>query len=140
NNLNVDASRIGVIGHSAGAQLAAMMAADPDCTPLASVLLISGIFDLRPLALLPMGHIVALTDAAIVRRNSPIKFRPRAGCRIAVALGANESDEFKRQSVDLAAVWRADPPLIVKDRNHFDVLQGLIDGELLQLALKIAKS
>src|SRR5205814_10346329 len=115
-NLGVDATRLHLVGHSAGAHLAAMMAADPDCPMIASALLISGIFDLRPLALLPMGDVLGLTDTAIVRRNSPINFRPRSGCRIGVALGAAESDEFKRQSADLASVWRADPPLIVKDR------------------------
>ncbi len=138
-NLGVDASRLHVVGHSAGAHLAAMLAADPDSPPIASALLISGVFELKPLALLPMGPILGLTDPAVVRRNSPINFRPRSGCRAAVALGARESDEFKRQSTDLAGVWRTDPPLIVADRNHFDILDGLLDGELLQLALKLAK-
>jgi len=138
-NLGVDASRLHLVGHSAGAHLAAMLAADLDAPPVASALLISGVFELKPLALLPMGPILGLTDPAVVRRNSPINFRPRAGCRIGVALGARESDEFKRQSTDLAATWRADPPLVVAERNHFDIVDSLVDGELLQLALKLAK-
>ena len=138
-NLGVDASRLHLIGHSAGAHLAAMLAADPDSPPIASALLISGVFELKPLALLPMGAILGLTDPAVVRRNSPINFRPRPGCRVGLALGARESDEFKRQSADLAATWRADPPLIVAERTHFDILNGLIEGDLLQLALKLAK-
>jgi len=138
-NLAVDGSRLLVIGHSAGAHLAAMLAADADSPPIASALLISGVFELKPLALLPMGPILGLTDAAIVRRNSPINFRPRPGCRVALALGARESDEFKRQSTDLAGVWRTEPPLIAADRNHFDILDRLVDGDVLQLALKLAK-
>ena len=138
-NLAVDASRLHVIGHSAGAHLAAMLAADLDSPPIASALLISGVFELKPLALLPMGPILGLTDAAVVRRNSPINFRPRPGCRTALALGARESDEFKRQSTDLAGVWRTEPPLVAADRNHFDILDGLVEGEMLQLALKLAK-
>jgi arylformamidase len=138
-NLGVDASRLHVIGHSAGAHLAAMLAADLDSPPIASALLISGIFELKPLALLPMGPILGLTDAAVVHRNSPINFRPRPGCRVGIALGARESDEFKRQSADLAGVWRTDPPLVVADRNHFDILDGLVDGAVLELALKLAK-
>jgi arylformamidase len=138
-NLGVDASRLHVVGHSAGAHLAAMLAADPDAPPIASALLISGVFELKPLALLPMGPILGLADAAVIRRNSPINFRPRPGCRVGIALGARESDEFKRQSTDLAGVWRTSPPLIVADRNHFDILDGLIEGDVLQLALKLAK-
>jgi arylformamidase len=138
-NLGVEASRLHLVGHSAGAHLAAMMAADLDAPPIASALLISGVFELKPLAALPMGPILGLTDHNVVRRNSPINFRPRPGCRIGVTLGARESDEFKRQSTDLAATWRADPPLIVPDRNHFDVLDSLVDGDVLQLALKLAR-
>ncbi len=138
-NLAVDASRLHMIGHSAGAHLAAMLAADPESPPIASALLISGVFELKPLALLPMGPILGLTDAAVVRRNSPINFRPRTGCRVGLALGARESDEFKRQSNDLASVWRSDPPFIAADRNHFDILDGLLEGDVLQLALKLAK-
>lgn len=138
-NLGVEASRLHLVGHSAGAHLAAMLAADPDAPPIASALLISGVFELKPLALLPMGPILGLIDPAVVRRNSPINFRPRPGCRVGVALGARESDEFKRQSTDLAATWRADPPLVVPDRNHFDIVDGLIAGDVLQLALKLAK-
>ena len=96
-------------------------------------------FELKPLALLPMGQILGLTDPAVVRRNSPINFRPRPGCRVGLAVGGRESDEFKRQSTDLAGVWRADPPRIVAERNHFDILDALIEGDLLQLALKLAK-
>ena len=138
-NLGVDASRLHLVGHSAGAHLAAMMAADLDAPPIASALLISGVFELKPLAVLPMGPILGLTEHNIVRRNSPINFRPRPGCRVGVALGARESEEFRRQSADLATTWRAEPPLIVPDRNHFDIVDSLIDGEVLQLALKLAK-
>jgi arylformamidase len=138
-NLSVDASRLHLVGHSAGAHLAAMLAADPDSPPITSALLISGVFELKPLALLPMDRILGLTDPAVVRRNSPINFRPRPGCRVELAVGGRESDEFKRQSADLAATWRADPPRVVAERNHFDILDGLIDGDLLQLALKLAR-
>jgi arylformamidase len=138
-NLGVDTSRLHLVGHSAGAHLAAMMAADLDAPPIASALLISGVFELKPLVVLPMGSILGLTDHNIVRRSSPINFRPRPGCRVGVALGARESEEFKRQSTDLATTWRAEPPLIVPDRNHFDILDSLIDGDVLQLALKLTR-
>jgi hypothetical protein len=49
-----------------------------------------------------------------------------------------ESSEFKRQSRDLAEAWSAPAPLIVPGRNHFDLLDSLIDGDLLNLALATA--
>jgi arylformamidase len=137
--LGVDARSLHLVGHSAGAHLAAMMAADPESPPVASALLISGLFDLQPLALLPMGAVLGLTDAATVRNNSPINARPRPGCRVALAVGALESDEFKRQSDEFAAAWHADPPLVIAGCNHFGVLEHLIEGDLLQRALTLAK-
>ena len=79
-----------------------------------------------------------LRVAALRDRRPLVAAREHLGGQ-AVALGARESDEFERQSTDLAATWRADPPLVVPDRNHFDIVDGLIEGDVLQLALKLAK-
>lgn len=136
--LNIDAARISIAGHSAGAHLAGLMVADTDAPPVHSALLISGIFELAPLALLPMGRILGLSDETTIARLSVSNKPRRPGTRIGLALGALESDEFKRQSNDLSQSWRLDPPLIVADRNHFSILDELIDGQLLALALKIS--
>jgi hypothetical protein len=54
----------------------------------------------------------------------------------ALAVGAAERDEFKRQSEQLASLWHKPPSLIVLD-HHFSMLEGLNGGALLDLALSL---
>jgi arylformamidase len=132
--LGVDASQMHVAGHSAGGHLAAYMAADPLAPPLASAHILSGVVDLEALFHIPMGRVLGLRNIEEARALSPIHMRPRAGTRIAVAVGGAESDEFKRQSVEIAQAWRAPAPLFVAGANHFSLLDSLIDGDLLAQA------
>jgi arylformamidase len=133
-SLGFDASRIHLAGHSAGAHLAAMAASDPHGPRIASALLLSGVFDLEPLRHLPMGAMLGL-DAQCVPALSPL-LRPRPEARIGLALGALETDEFKRQSAEMAARWGAPAPLVVPGRHHFSLLEDLrAQSPLLDLAL-----
>lgn len=135
--LGFDPARIHLAGHSAGAHLAAMAASDPHGPPIMSALLLSGVFDLEPLLHLPMGAILGL-EARNWRGLSPL-LRERPCARIVLALGALETDEFKRQSLDMALNWNAPAPLVVPDRHHFSLLEDLrVDGPLLDLALRTA--
>ena len=134
-NLSIDAGQMHAAGHSAGGHLAAMMACDPAAPPLRSAMLLSGIFDLGALAPIPMGPVLGLSSAAIVKALSPAGRAPRPGTRIATALGALESDEFKRQSEEIAANWSAPPPLHLDAAHHFNLIDGLNGGPLLDLAL-----
>jgi arylformamidase len=136
--LGFDPTRIHLAGHSAGAHLAAVAAADPHGPEIASVLLLSGVFDLDPLFHLPMGRIIGLSDRAEARRLSPL-FSPKPASRVGVALGALETDEFKRQSAEMATAWRAEVPLHVGNCHHFNILEELRrPGPLLDLALRTA--
>ena len=132
--LGVDAARLHVAGHSAGGHLAAYMAADPLAPPLASAHILSGVVDLEALFHIPMGRVLGLHNIEEARALSPIHRRPRAGTRIAVAVGGDESDEFKRQSAEIAGAWGAPAPLVVAGANHFSLLDDLIDGKLLTQA------
>ena len=132
--LGVDAARMHLAGHSAGAHLAAMAATSADAPPLRSALLLSGLFDLAPLGLLPIGALLGLDKRATAEELSPIRLRPPANLHIGVAVGAQESDEFKWQSAAIATAWRAPAPLALDDANHFSLLDGLNDGPLLALA------
>lgn len=138
-NLGVDAANLHVCGHSAGGHLAAMAAADPDAPPLRSVLPISGLFDLEPIARLPMGRILGLNDAAAIARQSPLTLEPRSGIKIGVTAGGKESGEFQRQSRALADAWGGTFHL-AEGCNHFDILDDFARGALLQFALKLFKA
>lgn len=136
-NLSVDAARLHLAGHSAGAHLAAMVAATDTTPTLRSALLLSGIFDLAPLSFLPVGRLLKLQPRSIATL-SPLLLPAPAELRIGLAVGEGESDEFKRQSRALAKTWQAPEPLIVPG-HHFSMLDGLNGGALLALARSLAE-
>jgi arylformamidase len=136
-NLSIDASRLHLAGHSAGAHIAAMIAAQGTAPTLRSVLLLSGLFELEPLTLLPMGALLKLTEVAVAEL-SPARMPAPAGIKLGLAVGAGESDEFKRQSQLMASAWGSPEPLIVPG-HHFSMLEGLNGGALLELAQSLAR-
>jgi len=108
-----DASRIHLLGRSAGGHLCAMMLAVDwkaelglAASPIAGATLISGLHDLDPVRLCFANEWTRL-DADAARRLSPIHRLPAAKCPLIVAWGGAETDEFRRQSTDYAAVCRA---------------------------------
>ena len=135
-NLGLDGTRIHVAGHSAGGHLAAIMAVRHASHSLRSVLLLSGLFDLAPISLLPFGRLLGLNDDN-VRTLSPIHFAPPADMAVGLAVGHMESDEFKRQSQEMACAWDA-PAVLHAPGHHFSMLEGLNGGALLDLALSTA--
>ncbi|MCU4178161.1 alpha/beta hydrolase [Bosea sp. BH3] len=136
--LGLDATRLHLSGHSAGGHLAAMVLCADEAPPIASALLLSGLYDLKPLGHLPLGRLLGLDNEARATRLSPIA-RPRPpATRIALAVGEAESDAFKAQSAALAATWQTPAPLICPG-HHFSMLEGLNGGALLKLALRTAE-
>jgi arylformamidase len=145
-----DASRIAVVGHSAGAHLAAMMLScrwkevgdDLPAQLVAGALAISGVYDLEPLRLTPSLQADLQLTPTAVRRLSPAFFpRPKAG-RLYATVGAEESDEFLRQNRLIRDVWgpTAVPVCeVVPGKNHFTVMESLADprGRLHDLALRL---
>ncbi len=138
-NLGVDASQLHICGHSAGGHLTAFAAADKDGPKITSALPLSGIFDLEALRLIPMGPVLGLTSKSLAKRLSPLCMAKPQDVRVNVALGDLESDEFKRQSAELAKAWGAPPPLHLDGANHFSLLDGLNSGPLLELAITTAR-
>jgi acetyl esterase/lipase len=137
-SLGLDASRIHVSGHSAGGHLAAMALGATDAPPVASALLLSGLYDLQPLGHLPLGRLLGLDDSARAIRLSPMTWSRPSVARIALAVGEGESDAFKAQSAALAKEWQTPAPLICPG-HHFSMLDGLNGGALLDLALQTAE-
>ncbi|MEE8173412.1 MAG: alpha/beta hydrolase [Alphaproteobacteria bacterium] len=126
-----DPNRIHISGHSAGGHLTAMMLST-DWTQrgtaeinLAGGIAISGIFDLVPILETSINDGVQL-DQVAARRNSPREFLPSNGPPFISAVGADETDEFLRQSREYAEAWNENGGraqyLPLEGFHHFDVI------------------
>lgn len=140
---NGDPSRIHVSGHSAGAQLAAMLLLPPDSLggdgvagrfrPPQSASLFSGLFDLRPLMQTHINDWLRM-DEHTAHAMSPLLHRPRPGCPVVAVCGAAETDAFRWQSRALAEAWSdmpGVPPvahLELPGSHHFDCPLSLADA------------
>jgi arylformamidase len=124
--------RIMASGHSAGGHLAATLLAtdwpafDPALPPglVHAALPISGVFELWPLLPTSINNALRLTPGTS-RALSP-RLLPSPGRPIACWVGGAESNEFIRQSRDMAAAWGGDFAE-VPDADHFTVLAPLAD-------------
>jgi arylformamidase len=132
-----DPSRIVVAGHSAGGHLAAMMlachwpAVAPDLPVdlVKSALAVSGVFELEPLRHAPFLAPDLNLDAATARRLSPALMPAPAG-RLVAVVGADESEEFRRQNAAIAAAWGTRAVTVceeVPERHHMNVLHELAE-------------
>ncbi|MFA4970194.1 MAG: alpha/beta hydrolase [Sulfuritalea sp.] len=136
-SLDIDARRIVVAGHSAGAQLAAMMLAadwplwarDLPRDLLCGAVCISGIYDLRPLVSAPFLQDDLQLDDAAAQILSPIGYRPKLATPLITAVGGAESAEFQRQNRLIREAWphcfRRDLPL--PGRHHLASVEALGD-------------
>lgn len=104
-----DSDRIFISGHSAGGQLVAelMDGAWLDARALPRDLIkggaaISGIFDLEPITRSFQNDDLQFSDDE-VSRFSPLRRPLSLNAPLIVAVGADETDEFRRQSADFAA-------------------------------------
>lgn len=141
-----DAEKIYVSGHSAGGHLVAMMMTT-DWAQFAGLpqdlikgaCAISGIYDLEPIPLCYLHDTLHLS-AGEVGRNSPARLAARSHNPLLIAYGGLESDEFRRQSEELAAAWceqRADCRVLpCPGLNHFTIVDHFADrGSLLGQAV-----
>ena len=127
--LGFDGQRIVLAGSSAGAHLAAMLALQTR-QHVAGVVLVSGIFELEPLVGTSINDALGLSVASAQALSPALKSLVGMPSTI-VCWGEIETDEFKRQSCDLAAQLQAVGVTVqafeVPARNHFDVILDLAD-------------
>ena len=129
--------RITASGHSAGAHLVAMAhAADrADAPPPGLVrraVLISGLYDLRPVAETTVNADIGLTDAT-ARRLSPIHQLPHRALELALYVGGGETQSWIGQSRDfLEVLQRAGHTAsleVLGDYNHYSIAAELGEGQ-----------
>jgi len=133
-----DRSRIVVAGHSAGGHLATMMLScdwrsqgrDLPARLVRSALSVSGLYELEPVRHIPFLKDDLKLTPALVRRLSPARF-PRPPGRLAVAAGADESEEFLRHNQLMRAAWgpRTVSTELVPGADHFTVVHALVDEQ-----------
>ena len=127
-----DPDRIFVSGHSSGGHLVGCLVAAgwhadhgvPDDVVKGAVAA-SGLYDLEPVRRSARNQYLHLDDAD-VERLSPIRHIPaRTASRLSILWGEGDLDEFRRQSREMAATWRAAGHDVhaeeIPAANHFDV-------------------
>jgi arylformamidase len=126
-SLGFDAKRIVLAGSSAGAHLAACVALK-HAEQLHAVVLVSGVYDLRPLVGTSINDAVGLTDKTAYE-HSPLIFLKTGFPRALVCWGEIETQAFKLQSETFANALRnigtSCTTFEVSARNHFDVILDL---------------
>jgi len=142
--------RVVVGGHSAGGHLAAMLFATDWSSyglprpPFAGGLSLSGVHDLEPLVLSTMNADLRL-DAAEARGLSPVNHPSMTDAPLFIAVGADETSEFLRQSDLMFDAWPQNRPagmeaaLRIPGRNHFSVVLDHADpaSELTRATLRL---
>ncbi|NQY63149.1 MAG: alpha/beta hydrolase [Alteromonadaceae bacterium] len=136
-----DANEIYLSGSSAGAHLTMMMLQTPwhhylsvnapvdkNIPFIKGICAVSGIYDIAPLVNTSINKALQLSEEE-VQNNSPIYHDITNKCPVILAYGDNETDEFKRQSSEMATKLKQQNVNLQKkeiaDRNHFDVILDL---------------
>lgn len=124
-----DTTRFSISGHSAGAHLAtfAFREGTGGLKPCRALLL-SGIYDLKPLQSSFLQPLISLTDQEVAS-FSPLRHRHETGTHVAAAFGERETDPFKSQGTDFAK-HLADQGISVaahmlRDADHMTAVRDL---------------
>jgi arylformamidase len=127
------ASNLVVGGHSAGGHLAAMMYTTDWCAhgfdhaPFVGGVTLSGVHELAPLVRFSFNSDFRLDDVEAARL-SPVRHPVRVDAPLLMAVGADETTEFVRQTQLLWDAWPghrrpvAGAPLVIAGRHHFSVV------------------
>ena len=137
-DLGINTERVVVGGSSAGAHLAAMTMVGGQWTHDSGLggraategLLISGLFDLRPLVDAPANAWLNLTEGMASEMSPLLAPPPRGDSTVVIARAANEARGFSTQSDELHTRWSpflTCRSMTIPDRDHFDVFLDLAE-------------
>ena len=134
-----DPQRIHIAGHSSGANLVGQLlmtdwqaghGAPADL--IKSAVFISGLGDLEPVRLSFRNEKLHLTPE-VATQVSLLKHQPGRVCPMLVAVGQNETEDYRRQSRDLADHWRSQGNacelLELPGKHHFDAVLEWADPQ-----------
>ena len=130
---NGDPGQVYIAGHSAGGHLAAMLLVEEinnTCT-IKGACALSGLFNLVPVQRSEINASVQM-DSAMALRNSPVELLPKYKCPLLLAVGADETDEFKAQSREMYERWNMRLPvqlMEIEGANHYSILTCFTDHE-----------
>jgi arylformamidase len=129
-----------VAGHSAGGQLAAMLALDQAAQGegrISGLAGISGAFDLRPLLQTSINNDLQMSQEEASEASPLLRLARLPGSAPLVpffgAVGGDETNGFKQWTADLVAAWRAHGGAAtyreLAGSNHFTVLNRMAEGD-----------
>ncbi len=119
-------------GHSAGAHLVAMlMTTYWQQNIIKGAAALSGLFNLLPIMLSDINEVLNL-DKEMTDRNSPVHLQPSHRCPLVLAVGGDETGEFKAQSKELYDRWKEKgvPVTFIEmpGINHYSIVEALADN------------
>ncbi|XAH26067.1 alpha/beta hydrolase [Xylophilus sp. GW821-FHT01B05] len=120
-----------IAGHSAGGQLAALVACQPQhgVPPPRAVVPLCALSDLQTVQWAPShNQDLQLTDDEVLHL-SPARLQPVAGVQVVTAVGSAESREFLRQNALFAQHWGSARvrDIALPGANHFSACEALAD-------------
>jgi arylformamidase len=133
-NFGGDPRRLYLTGHSSGSQLGGCMVTTDwrqqnlPADLIKGALLLSGMYDLKPVRLSKRSRYIAFTDE-MEQSLSPQRHLEALNAPLILAYGTYETPEFQRQTRDFhAAVGAAEKPvelIVGHGYNHFELLETL---------------
>ena len=142
----LDPQKLVIAGHSAGAHLAAALMAglggEAAADTIAGAVLISGVYELAPIAASYVNDLVGMTPQDI-EALSPLRHQPRRDTPTLILIGGDEAEAFQWQSRTLASAWDSHLSRLsyvsVPGRDHFDILDVLAqpDGTVAEFLSRI---
>jgi len=118
-----DANRITISGHSAGAHLCCFLL-NPQSAPVQAALLISGVYDLKPLQSSFLQPEIGLTDTEVTH-YSPLHATQVSTTRATILVGEAETAPFHDQANAFAHHLHSEPTTTVPAANHMSIVLDL---------------